>query len=203
MIERSRQKVTVKPGKSESPSVAGNVCDREIVVWWNAAEPKDRPLYVEFWVAVAVACATMAPSSRPAAGRHHPWVGRERPHQRPRRQRSHLRRKGQGHPARQDGPRSGLRGCRRRQPARGQRERPALRRRRQGLALRDRGHDALDGGAGTDKCQGGANAMAGDTAISCETVFRCPDRSSLRFFLYLFDYSGKGGTMWCIVYPCL
>jgi hypothetical protein len=28
-------------------------------------------------------------------------------------------------------------------------------------------------------------------------------RSSLRFFLYLFDYSGKGGTMWCIVYPCL
>jgi aspartyl/asparaginyl-tRNA synthetase len=29
------------------------------------------------------------------------------------------------------------------------------------------------------------------------------DRSSLRFFLYLFDYSGKGGTMWCIVYPCL
>jgi hypothetical protein len=29
------------------------------------------------------------------------------------------------------------------------------------------------------------------------------DRSSLRFFLYLFDYSGKGGTMWCIVYPWL
>jgi hypothetical protein len=28
-------------------------------------------------------------------------------------------------------------------------------------------------------------------------------RSSLRFFLYLFDYSGKGGTMWCIVYPWL
>jgi hypothetical protein len=28
-------------------------------------------------------------------------------------------------------------------------------------------------------------------------------RSSLRFFLYLLDYSGKGGTMWCIVYPCL
>jgi ParB/RepB/Spo0J family partition protein len=28
-------------------------------------------------------------------------------------------------------------------------------------------------------------------------------RSSLRFFLYLFDYSGKGGTMWCIVYPCV
>jgi hypothetical protein len=34
-------------------------------------------------------------------------------------------------------------------------------------------------------------------------TYTYPDRSSLRFFLYLLDYSGKGGTMWCIVYPCL
>jgi hypothetical protein len=28
-------------------------------------------------------------------------------------------------------------------------------------------------------------------------------RTSLRFFLYLFDCTGKGGAMRCIVYPCL